>query len=53
MADHCVNCSDELILARFNLKKEKLLIPICRNTKCPNFGLLQMGLEVMSKEPKE
>ena len=28
-------------------------VPVCNNPKCPNYGLLQLGKEIMAKVDKK
>ena len=46
---HCVQCGKEM-LAGTDWDK---FVPICTSPKCPNFGLLQMGIEKVSEFMKK
>ena len=40
---HCVQCAEEM---PYGTDWDKF-VPVCHNHKCPNYGLLQMGIEKM------
>jgi len=42
---HCVQCGDEMVFTTTG----EFFHHVCHNTKCPNFGLLQIGIEKMRK----
>ena len=42
-SSRCVQCAKEM---PYGIDWDKF-VPVCHNPKCPNFGLLQMGIEKM------
>ena len=44
---HCVQCGEEMPCGLDICEK---YVPICTNHKCPNYGLVQVGIEKMPKE---
>ena len=41
---HCVQCGEEIKYATDVQNKQ---VTVCNNPKCPNYGLLQLGKEMM------
>lgn len=41
----CVQCSREM---KFATEVQSKQVPVCNYPDCPNFGLLQLGNEIMS-----
>lgn len=45
---HCVQCAEEMpYRTDMVCCGDKYSLPICLNPKCPNFGLLQIGVEAL------
>lgn len=44
-APHCVQCGQPMLMGT-NWDK---FVPICDNESCPNYGILQVGMEMMNK----
>ena len=47
-APHCVQCGREME----NGTNWDKFVPVCNYPDCPNYGLLQMGVEIMSNIKK-
>lgn len=49
-APHCVHCGKEM---PYGANINKCSVSVCHNPACPNYGLLQMGMEKMSEIKEE
>lgn len=49
-APRCVMCTKEMV---YGCNIGTISIPVCNNQECPNYGLLQIGLDGMGKLEKE
>ena len=42
---HCVQCGEEM---ECYTAVQDRRVPVCNNPECANYGLLQLGIEIMS-----